>query len=237
MIRVALCDDEAQCLDDTRRMVEQWSSDCGITVRITCFDNADALILSIRSSRPDVIFLDIMMPLLNGMDAAREIRELDKTVEIVFLTSSSEFALESYGVKARGYVLKPVKFEQLTEILDEYAAALNEEPKNLLLKSAFGYHKIFLRDIQYIEAQNKQVLFYLRSNQSIAVTQPLYSFEDKLLTEDGFFKCHRSYIVSMTSVNSFSLSEITMKSGSRIPIARGAGKAFQDAYFAFMFGD
>lgn len=237
MIRLAVCDDEMQCLESTKRMTEQWSAACGIPAQIDCFDNGDSLIESIRSLKTNVIFLDIMMPLLNGMDTAREIRELDKTVKIIFLTSSSEFALESYSVKASGYILKPVEYKQLSEILDDCVVALKEEPKNLLLKSAYGYHKIYLRDIEYIEAQNKNVAFFLNAGQPLIITEPLYSFANKLLAQDGFFKCHRSYIVSIPNVHSFNSGEITMKSGLRIPIARGAGKAFQDAYFSFMFGD
>jgi len=237
MIRLAICDDEAHCLDSTKRMIERWLASCGIPAQISCFDNGDTLLESIRRAKMDIVLLDIMMPLLNGMDTAHEIREFDKAIKIVFLTSSPEFALESYSVKASGYIIKPVSYEKLSEALNDCTAALQEEPEHLLLKSTHGYHKIYLHDIEYIEAQNKQVVFFLKLCQSLTITEPLYSFENKLLTKDGFFKCHRSYIISMSHVNSFSSVEITMKSGCCIPIARGSGKAFQDAYFSFMFGD
>ncbi len=237
MIRLAICDDEANCLASTRRMIHQWSESHGIPVQIRCFDNGDALLENIRSAKTDIILLDIIMPLLNGMDTAHEIREFDKTAKIVFLTSSPEFALESYSVKASGYILKPANFEQLSEALGDCTAALQEEPEQLLLKSPYGYHKIYLHDIAYIEAQNKRVVFFLKSGQPLTITEPMYSFENKLLTKNGFFKCHRSYILSMSHVNSFSSTEIKMKSGCCIPIARGSGKAFQDAYFSFMFSE
>lgn len=237
MIRIAICDDEAECLDGTKQMLEKWSAERDVPVNILCFDNGDALIAKSSSDKLDIIFLDIVMPLLNGMDAAREIRERDKATIIIFLTSSPEFALESYSVKAKGYIVKPVKYEQLSEALDECTAALREEPKNLLLKSTCGYQKIYHRDIDYLEAQNKQVIFFLHSGKSVMITEPLYSFENKLLIEDGFFKCHRSYIVYMPNVNSFTSNEITMRADCRIPIARGMGKKFHDAYFSFMFRD
>ncbi len=237
MIRLAICDDEVQCLDSTRRMIEQWSERCSIPVQIGCFDNGDALLQSIRRTRTDIVFLDIMMSLLNGMDTAREIREIDKAVKIVFLTSSPEFALESYSVKANGYILKPFSDKQLSEVLNDCTAALEEKSEHLLLKSTDGYHKIHLHEIEYIEAQNKNVIFFLRSGRSLTSTEHLRVFENKLLTKDGFFKCHRSYIISMSQVNSFSQSEIKMKSGGCVPIARGSGKAFQNAYFSFMFNE
>ncbi len=79
--------------------------------------------------------------------------------------------------------------------------------------------------------------FYLDSGPPLMITEPFYSIESRLLAQDGFFKCHRSYIVSMPYVHSFTLGDITMKSGRQIPIARGIGKAFKDAYFLFMFRD
>ena len=237
MIRLTICDDEAHCLESIRQMIEQWSASYALTVQISCFDNGDALLENIHSANLDVILLDIMMPLLNGMDTAHEIREFNKSVKIIFLTSSPEFALESYSVKASGYILKPIRYDKLSEALNDCTLALQEEPKNLMLKSSHGYNKIYLRDVEYIEAQNKRVAFFLNSGQSLFITEPLYSFENKLLMQDGFFKCHRSYIVSLPYVKAFTMGEITMKSGSQIPISRGFGKSFQDAYFSFMFGD
>jgi len=237
MIRLAVCDDNALCLKGIKEMIEQWSERHDIHIQIRCFDHGDALIESIASARPDIIFLDIIMPFLNGMDTAREIRKIDKDARIVFLTSSPEFALESYAVKASGYLLKPVQFEQMSEVLADCTLALKEQQKTLLLKSAGRYHKIHLHEIEYVEAQNKQVAVCLHSGPPLLVAEPLYSIESRLLHEDGFFKCHRSYIVSMPYVQSFTLDSITMESGRRIPVARGVGKAFKDAYLSFMFRD
>lgn len=93
MLRIAICDDEEQSVADTKRMLECWASGASAPLKIDCFDNGDSLIRENDSSRYDIIFLDIVMPLLNGIDTARELRERDKTVKIVFLTSSPEFAL------------------------------------------------------------------------------------------------------------------------------------------------
>ena len=75
-----------------------------------------------------IILLDILMPLLNGMDTARELRQYDKTVKIIFLTSSPEFALESYDVKAYSYLLKPVTYEKLEETLNECVKTFAIDP-------------------------------------------------------------------------------------------------------------
>ena len=95
-----------------------------------------------------IILLDILLPLLNGMDTARELRQYDKTVKIIFLTSSPEFALESYDVKAYSYLLKPVTYEKLEETLNECVKTFAIDPKHLILKTALGYQKIYFHEIE-----------------------------------------------------------------------------------------
>ena len=185
----------------------------------------------------DIILLDIIMPLLNGMDVAREIRESDRNTKIVFLTSSSEFAIESYDVKASGYILKPVSYEKLCAVLNDCVESVNEKPDSITIRTASGYQNIYLHQIECVEAQNKKVVFTLGNGSIHEAYGTLSSFEKILDCEKGFFKCHRSYLVYLPNVDHFSMTEIITKSGRSIPIARGYGKAFKEAYFAFVFRD
>ena len=236
-LRIAVCDDSPVFLNETSSYIEAWSASTGHAVQIFSYDNGDALIEAHKTCHMDIIFLDIIMPLLNGMDTARELRQQDRSVHIIFLTSSPEFALESYEVKAQGYLLKPVSQEKITKELNEIAIQFYEEPKHLILKTNFGYQKQYFHDIEYVEAQNKRVLFHLCSGQTLEVSEPLNHFEQVLLNTDGFFKCHRSYLVYLPNVDHFSNTEITTRSGQTIPIARGFGKAFKEAYFSVMFAE
>lgn len=235
MIRIAVCDDDSECLNSAVQMIEAWSTEQGISIELYRFDNGDELISKNAAIRMDIIFLDIIMPLLSGIDTAKELRENDKAVKIIFLTSSPEFALQSYEVKAYDYLLKPISYRRVREVLDECSICLNREPKNFVLKTSFGYQKLYFHDIEYAEAQNRKVFLYLRSGKSVEAIEPFYSFEDKLMSDDGFFKCHRSYLVYLPNVGHFDHTSITTKSGRNIPIARGYSKAFHDAYFAVMF--
>ena len=235
MLRIAICDDDEQSLSNTKRMLESWSAAAFSQLLIDCFDNGDTLIRESAAARYDIIFLDIVMPLIGGIETAKELRNRDKTIKIVFLTSSPDFALQSYSVKASDYCLKPVTYDKLKEIMDDLAAFDRQESENLTLKTMGGYQKIYLHDIEYIEAQNKRVFFYLKSGKVVDVIQPLYTFEAELSDSKDFFKCHRSYLVYLPNVDYFSNTEIKTKSVRRIPIARGYKKSFQDAYFAVMF--
>ena len=237
MLKIAICDDSPLCLEQIAGFTQKWSEESRIPIMIFSFPNGDDLIAANQIEKFDIIFLDIIMPLLNGIDAARELRQHDKTVKIIFLTSSQEFALESYEVKAQGYFLKPVTYEKIKESLDECANALAEEPKSLIIKTTFGYQKLYFHEIEYAEAQNKRVIFHLRSGNTIESMDAFHFFENKLTNEEGFFKCHRSYLAYLQNVDHFSTTELSTKSGKVIPISRNYAKAFKDAYFAQMFQD
>lgn len=236
-MRIAVCDDSPDFLQRAVDMVERWSEQSGIQTEIYRFDNGDALLTKNAVTHMDIIFLDIIMPLLNGMDTARELRTVNNDIRIVFLTSSPEFALESYSVKANGYILKPVTYQSIKDALDECLKAKNIEPKSVIIKTPFGFQKVYISDIEYIEAQNKRVIFYLRTGKTVEAAESLHSLEERLSINDGFFKCHRSYLVYIPNVDHFSMTEITTKTGRSIPIARGCGKAFKDAYFTVVFKD
>lgn len=144
MLKIGICDDSKIFLICAEKLIRKWSDERRIPVKIYTFNNGDKLVAANTEERLDIIFLDIIMPLLNGMDAARELRQRDKSVKIIFLTSSPEFALESYEVKAQGYVLKPIAYDKLKELLDECAQSFAEEPKNMVIKTVTGYQNCYV---------------------------------------------------------------------------------------------
>ena len=154
----------------------------------------------------------------------------------MFLTSSPEYALESYAVKASNYLLKPLRPELLYRCLDELAEELQQTARCITVKSANAIHRVEAGRIEYIEAQNKHVLFALTDGEQLLAAEPLYTYESQLLLADGFFKCSRSYIVNIYRINSFTSKEIRMQSGYRIPISRSFQKEFEAAYFSALFG-
>ena len=175
------------------------------------------------------------MPLLNGIDTAKELRQQDKSTKIVFLTSSPEYAVDSYTVKASNYLLKPVSSEALYRCLDELYGEFRQNTRSINVRSSSSVHRVELNSIEYIEAQNKHIVFALSDGTTIESIQPLYSFEDKLLLSDGFYKCHRSYIVNLYQVNTYTAKEIRMRSGNCIPISRTYHKDFEQTYFSAIF--
>lgn len=224
MLRIIACDDDVAFLDNLHRMINRWSAETGTAVDVALVTRGEDLLARHAASRADIIMLDMIMPLVNGMDTARELRQSDTAVRLVFLTSSPEFALESYEVRAFDYLLKPVTYERVAQLLDE-----------LVIKTSFGYHALRLSDIEYAEARNKHAVFHLRDGRNIEALEPFRSIEDRLAQNATFFKCHRSYQVNLRNIDHFNRTEIVMRSGACIPLARSCKQGFQDAYFAARF--
>lgn len=234
MLRLAICDDMPEFLQFTKELLEHWEEK-PVDILIELFTDGDSLIESHTSNPFDIILLDVVMPLLNGIEIASEIRKFDSSVKIVFLTSSSEYAVESYSVNANYYLLKPIDKNKLFYCLNNFYTDIMEHARYITIKSVTAVHRIALRNIEHIEAQGKRVLFVLCDGTTVESTNPFYFYEDQLLQEDGFLKCHRSYMVNIYKITTYTQREIRMQSGFRIPISRSYHKEFENAYFELLF--
>ena len=234
-MKIAVCDDEELFIDSTCALLKQWAGEHNTSLTLFRFTNGDDLIDMHRKECMDLIILDVIMPLFNGMDTARELRSQDETVPIIFLTSSREFAVDSYDVKAFSYLLKPVDAEKLFSVLDDFQKTLNLPKNTFTAQTGDGFLQIMVSDVDYLEAQNKQVLFHMSDGRMIAVHELFSRCAEKFSPENGFCRCHRSYIVNLSRIKQFTKSEITTFSHALIPISRNSYAAFRETYFQHMF--
>ena len=235
MLKIAICDDNISFVQQITSVLDNWNNKPADIVYQT-FENGDALVETHSKNPFDIILLDIVMPLINGIDVAREIRQNDKNVKIVFLTSSPEFAVESYTVKANNYLLKPLDEEKLYQCINEFHGEISANARTVTVKGVHSVHKIPLTSVEYVEAQNKRIVFILKDGDIIETIEPLHVHENVLSLHDGFFKCHRSYIVNINHIDTYMVKEIKMRSGCFIPVARSCQKQFEEAYFSVIFG-
>lgn len=234
-VRIAVCDDMEVFSRHIYNVLSRWEERPANLI-VETFDNADSLIAAHGKNPFDIILLDVIMPLLNGIVAAREIRQQDKNVKIVFLSTSPEFAVDSYTVKANNYLLKPLDPGKLYACMNELVDDLRGSPKTIVVKSIRAFHQIEVDKIEYVEAQNKRVLFFLCDGTTIEAVEPLYTYESQLTLDDGYFKCSRSYIVNIHHISTYGNKEVQMQSGCRITISRNRQKEFEAAYFETLFG-
>lgn len=234
-MKIAICDDELSYLDKTEALIRQWADQRGIDVMLYRFTNGDDLIQAHQTYCMDLILLDIIMPLLNGMDTARELRHDHQSVPIIFLTSSREYAVDSYEVKAFNYLMKPIEADRLFDTLDDFRKTTYTAREAFAAQTDTGFCRITLEDVEYLEAQNKRVLVSLSNNTNIEIRELFSKCEEIFNPEKGFFKCHRSYIINLNHVEQFTKTQISTKNGTNIPISRNNYAAFKEAYFSYMF--
>lgn len=153
------------------------------------------------------------MPGFMGIDVAKEIRTFDKAASVLFFTSSPEFALESYLVKAINYILKPVSKEKLFFAFDELTEQLREEKEeaSLIVKSAEGIQKILLANLTFAEVIGRNVLYHMRSGKVIECAEAFSSVCAHLMKYGCFMRPHRSYLVNMQYVDTIENNRITLQ--------------------------
>jgi DNA-binding LytR/AlgR family response regulator len=201
------------------------------------FNNAcDVLKHASAGSNIDVCILDIIMPEMDGICLAKELRRGGFRGAIVFLSSSREFAPESYEVKAFSYLLKPPTKESVKDLLDQLEKSQQtKDSAKILLKTPGIASSVFLRDISFIEVIQHKVYFRLCDGKEIVVNAAFKDFADTLLCDNRFLQCHRSYIVNMNDIAEIAEWELKMRRGERIAITR----SFHDSrskYYRWVFG-
>jgi len=160
------------------------------------FPNGFDLISALeKGKRFDIYCLDIIMPGFTGIDVAKEIRAYDKTAPILFFTSSPEFALESYSVKAINYVLKPISKEKLFFTFDDMLAHIKvkKDEDAIVVKSNEGIQKILISNLIFAEVIGRNVLYHLLSGKVIKCTESFSHVCNNLLKYGCFIKTHRSF--------------------------------------------
>ncbi len=199
------------------------------------FQNATELLASMDNRDYDLLLLDVLMPGVNGMQAAHEIREHNCKMEIVFLTSSPEYAVESYSVRAHYYLLKPATEEKLFPILDRLMFDFKSPEDALYIKTQSSVFSIPYGKIEYIEVNSKKLYFYLTDGSNREVSGSLADFERALLKRPGFIKVHRSYLVNLQLVRELRQGELVTVTGQHVPVSRTAYPQVRTAYTQFLF--
>ena len=234
-MKIAICDDDIHFLNTTCSLLEQWADIHKIQLSLLRFTSGDSLLLALKNQCMDLIILDVVMPLLDGIETAKELRKCNITIPIILLTTSREFAVESYEVKAMDYILKSVSKERLFQALDNFSQTLEKSTDTVIAQTSLGYCKITLSDVVYLEAQNKQVNVYLTTGSVLDIRELFSKCEELFPKDKGFYKCHRSYIINLEQIQEFTKTQIITSTNALVPISRNSYVAFKETYLAHMF--
>ncbi|MEG0369267.1 MAG: LytTR family DNA-binding domain-containing protein [Hungatella sp.] len=234
-MKIAICDDNLDELLFLSSMINAYRQERTVAIRCDAFHSATELLITAKSSEYDLYLLDVMMPAVNGMETAKEIRSFDQDTNIVFLTSSPEFAVESYQYKAQDYLLKPAKAEKLYALLDMLLAETKKSRESLGVKTKNGIARILFDNLVFLEVMGRRLYFHLSDGSVREVIAPLAEFEGTLLARSEFMQTHRSYIVNLLQIAELSADEAVTLTGNRVPISRQNYPRVREAYIAQLF--
>ncbi len=231
-MRVAVCDDEEIFQEQIRNLIDKIYNSMDVIVDV--FSEGKQLLERFDANPYDVIFLDIEMPSMDGITLAKKLRQRSENIFIVFLTSHVEYALEGYEVNALRYLTKPIREDKLREVL-KYVMDKNTAKRQLMIKSEGEELRLNVADVLYFEAQNQYVMIYLRGEEHL-VRANMGDFEEQL-REDGFFRIHRGYLISLAKVKKIVKSEVIMENGASLPVSRSNLKSLKESLYSFVEGE
>ncbi len=234
-MRIAVCDDDEWEIDQLSKLIRDYESSRGVSLECRFYRNSIDFLCDVKGGEYDLILMDVVMPGINGIKAAQEIREKDRNVKIIFISLSPEYAVESYRVEAYHYLLKPVDKDAFFPLLDKVRKELSvQEEKGLVLRNRNGVVRLSFAEIEFAEVINKKVFFHLTDDTICEVTSALADLEGELLTRQEFIKTHRSYIVNLSRVQSVGADCAVTKGGHSVPVSRQRHNQVQNAYVGFL---
>lgn len=237
MIKIAFCDDDLHTLNEMNGLLDLYRLEHQMEMVSTVFYSPLELLAEIEKGlRPDILFLDIIMPGEDGISVAKEIRQYDDTVKIIFLTSTNEFAVESYSVDAYFYLMKPVCTENFFELMDSVIAACEREQHcSLILRRKNGVTRIQLEKLIYCEVIGRTLMFHLENGKVLESVGCMDELCMKLAPHENFLRPHRSFLVNMEYISSISNKVIRMDNQVEIPIPHGRCTQVKNQFLAYSF--
>ena len=205
---------------------------------IRCYQHPHELLADIEAGACfDLLILDIIMPDMDGIELARSLRDNDQETDIIFLTSSREFAVDSYEVHASDYLIKPVSLQRLYAALERISLKRERKDDSIVINTPHKLQTVPCSQSEYVEIRGKTLHFMMLGGREELVGAPLRDYEPRLIERGCFLKVHRSYIVNMANIKSLGLNGIKTVGGREVPVSRNLKKDVREAYMAYLFDD
>lgn len=222
--------DRKQLIDGITR----YSAEHSEPAELCEYESGEALLANVKLSEIDIIFLDIFMGEMNGMDTARAIRKQNSACQIVFVTTSSDFAVESYDVNAFYYIVKPYTYECIENVMEKHRECKQRLARYIMVKEGREWTKVMVSDILYADYSNHYV--QIHTDEAIISTYAKFpEIEAKLLMFAEFTTCYRCIVVNMDKIKKVDDLFFFMCNGEYVPINRKNAKEIKAYYMDYIF--
>lgn len=235
-MQIAICEDHAEEAAWLAQIIRDWAKKRNIVVEICTFADAASFSFTLEDTVYDTLFLDIIMPGENGVELAKQLREHEERVPIVFVTGEKEYVLEGYEVEAVNYLLKPIEVHKVQECLDRIYEKMGVQEPFILLHTDSGVMKLYQREIYKIEVFGHK-LIYTTETGEYEVSSSLREAEQELQQEE-FVSCYRGILVNLRYVETIGKNRLILADEKRnrrieVPVSRRLYPAVNEAFIAY----
>lgn len=241
MIRIAICDNDILELQKIYGLVREYAQiHSGTDFEIRRFHSVFDLLECLEN--PDrwfnIYIFYIIMPIYNGIELGQFIRKSDEDAVIIYVTTSSDYALDSFSAMPLNYLLKPLHSDVFFQNMDRVVRQLQESQGNtVLIKHRDGILHVFMHQIEHVEYQNHMLIFHLRSGERIesrVMRESFSSYIERTLDDRRFIKPHAAFAVNMDCVQEITNTAFQMTSGTRIPISKRVYPHVKKIYLSYV---
>lgn len=231
MIAIAICDDESRIADQIQKLASDFFREKHMEISLARFSKAEELLA--YDGEIDILFLDIQMEGMDGMEAAGKLRGQNFKGVIIFITVLRELVFQSFEVQAYDYLVKPIEREQFVKTMERLLVYLkNDNEGKLLVQKGYERRIISFDEIVYAEIIDKKVYLHLASSDVVDFYDRIENLEERL--DSRFFRCHRSYLINLKYLKSYKNNTAYLEDGHEIPVSRLRGKAFSEVVLQYM---
>jgi len=234
MIRIAIVDDHPKIQNQLKKYITQYMEEKKVAINLSVFDDAYDLVEDYKKHF-DIIFMDIQMKKMDGMTAAKQVRQIDSEVVIIFVTNMAGFAIEGYKVDALSYVVKPILYQDFVSQLNRAINKVTFTKKTYLMVAIQGdMMRLDTSKIAYIESLEHKVLIHM-DDEELLINGSLKKFE-KQLENKWFARCNSGFLVNLRYVESIEKNEVSLGQIT-LPLSRGKKKNFMQKLTEFIGGE
>lgn len=232
---IAICDDDTKELHEAEKLCKEYGEKNKINLTVWLYTSSVNLKDSIKKNGyPDILLLDIYMPDENGIETAEFLRNHGFSNPIIFLTSSTGYAMDAYRLDALQYFVKPLESNRFFDTLNKAFLLQKEKKKQYLILRVDGVlQKIPLAEIIYCEAQKHNKVFYLEKGIQKRSRLTMEELSKYLKERDGFVQVGNSYIINLYHVTAISSKEVLFDTEMALRLPRGAYTSLRDSYFRY----
>lgn len=235
MLNIAIVEDNQVEAENLKRQLDVYAERNNKVFNVALFKEADSF-LNFYKAKYDVVFMDIELPGISGMDAARKLREIDNVVVLIFVTSMKQFACDGYAVDALDFIVKPVMYARFSSVMDRVFRKLpvNDKDDEIAIRTTDGIKRLSKSSILFVEMQYHHVVFQTEEN-SYAIWGTMKKIKEQF-PEDQFALCNSGYLVNLRYVSAIEGDMVIVRS-HQLKISRPKRKSFLDALAAYLGGN